>query len=244
MKTCGWLITLILSVSLSSNSVAQNQADPDLLSGVVGFTDVIVSDVPGYVAALKANPGIFSMLGSGIAGFCQAIVGGVPGEAQVFSFYPSMEAGLAAVETQSTSAEFQAFAATLGNFRELAGARIARVIRPYDGELYETWATRGLYVRSDNPDAYIASAAALEQAAAANGFADLSIDIYQEMGSGDRSDLLYAVVVSSSLARLGAAIDAIYSEPWAQSAFANVTAARSQVVDDRFYRCERVYMEM
>ncbi len=241
MKKINLLLAFILSVTVTLHSSAQNQSTQDALGQVVGFTDVVVSDIPAYVATLKANQQLFATLGSNLAGFCQAVSGGVPGEAFVFTFADSIEASLASVETQLTDASVQRVIASLQTYRELTGTRTARTVRPYDGELYESWATRNVYVSSDNPEAYIATIDALERAARANGFGDLSLAVQQEIGSGDTSDLLLVVAVAPSLARMGAAIDAIFNESWAQDVFAEVQGARSQIVDDKFYRCEQIF---
>jgi hypothetical protein len=244
MNKIKFLLSSILLMTVASQSLSQNSNGTAEIGSVVGTTDVVVSDIPSYVAALKANPQAFSTLGTNLAGFCQAVSGGAPGEALVFSFSDSMEAGLAAIETQLTDPSFQRFVATLEPYRELTGTRQARVIRPYDGELYQTWATRNLMISTENPDEYIAAASNLERAARANGYSDFSLTVQQEMGSGGTSDLLIVIAVAPSLARLGASIDAIYEEQWAQTAFANVVAARSQIVDDKIYRCEQVYLAM
>jgi hypothetical protein len=49
------------------------------------------------------------------------------------------------------------------------------------------------------------------------------------------------IAVAPSLARLGAAFDALSGERWAQDAYALVTASRSAPVSDKAYRCEQVY---
>ncbi len=237
MRKINLLLCMVFSVTVTLNASAQN----DGLGQVVGITDVVVSNVPAYVSTLHANSQIFETLGSNLAGYCQAVSGGGPGEALVFTFSDSMEDSLGAVEIQLSDANVQRFVASLAPYRELTGNRTARVIRPYTGELYQTWATRNLYVSAEDPQAYFEAVAALEQTARANGYSDLSLAVQQEMGSGDTSDLLVVIAVAPSLARLGAAIDAIYEEGWAQSAFANVVAARNNITGDKFYRCEQIY---
>jgi hypothetical protein len=236
---------MLVSTFFAHNAFADNHISPNALSGVAGLTDVAVSDVPGYVAALKRRADIFSDLGATVAGICSAVSGGdVPGEAVVYSFFPSMEAGMTAIQYQLSSQRFMEFANSLSAYRELTGNRMQRVIRPYDGEMYDTFATRGLYVRTDNPEAYIDATAALESAFHRNGFDDVSIDVYQDIGSGSRSDLLYLVAVAPSLPRLGEVLDAVFSEPWAQQVFANAVSARSQIVEDKFYSCQTIYNGM
>ena len=238
---------LLCSISfliLTTPSLAQDTADTSALGSVVGVTDVVVSDIPSYVAALKANSQAFRTLGSNLAGFCQAVSGGIPGESLVFSYADSMADSLASVEIQMTDASFQNFVATLEPYRVLTGARQARVIRPFSGDPLQSWATRNVLVSTESPQAYIAAVANLERAARANGYSDLSLIVQQEMGSGSTSDLLAVVAVAPTLARLGAALDAIYEEEWAQTVFATVAAARSQIIDDKIYRCEQVYAPM
>ncbi|MFT6402212.1 MAG: hypothetical protein ACJA2D_001529 [Pseudohongiellaceae bacterium] len=235
------LLAFVFSVTVSLETVAQEPVDPATLGGVIGMTDVVVSDIPGYVAAMKANSQLFAALNTNLAGFCQAVSGGVPGESMVFNFSNSMETALASYDTQLNDPAFAGFVANLEPYRERVGSRQAQIIRPYTGPALATWATRNLYVRAENPQAYIDAVGALESTARANGFADLSLMVQREVGSGNTSDLLAVVAVSSSLTRLGAALDAITGEGWAQDAFASVQAARSRIMEDKIYRCQQVY---
>lgn len=235
------LLAFVFSVTVSLKTVAQEPVNPAALGGVMGTTDVVVSDIPGYVAALKENSQLFAVLNYNLAGFCQAVSGGVPGESLVFNFSNSLETALASYDTQLNDPAFASFVANLEPFRELVGSRQAQVIRPYTGPAVTTWATRNLYVRAENPQAYIDAVGALESTARANGFADLTLMVQQEVGSGNTSDLLAVIAVSPSLARLGAALDAITGEGWAQDVFASVQAARSRITEDKIYRCQQIY---
>ena len=234
------LLAFVFSVTASLKTVAQEPANPAALGGVMGTTDVVVSDIPGYVAALKENSQLFAVLNYSLAGFCEAVSGGVPGESLVFNFSNSLETALASYDTQLNE-PVPSFVANLEPFRELVGSRQAQVIRPYTGPAVTTWATRNLYVRAENPQAYIDAVGALESTARANGFADLTLMVQQEVGSGNTSDLLAVIAVSPSLARLGAALDAITGEGWAQDVFASVQAARSRITEDKIYRCQQIY---
>jgi len=49
------LLAFVFSVTVSLKTVAQEPVNPAALGGVMGTTDVVVSDIPGYVAALKEN---------------------------------------------------------------------------------------------------------------------------------------------------------------------------------------------
>ena len=234
------LLAFVFSVTASLKTVAQEPVNPAALGGVMGTTDVVVSDIPGYVAALKENSQLFAVLNYSLAGFCEAVSGGVPGESLVFNFSNSLETALASYDTQLNE-PVPSFVANLEPFRELVGSRQAQVIRPYTGTAVTTWATRNLYVRAENPQAYIDAVGALESTARANGFADLTLMVQQEVGSGNTSDLLAVIAVSPSLARLGAALDAITGEGWAQDVFASVQAARSRITEDKIYRCQQIY---
>jgi len=234
------LLVFVFSVTASLKTVAQEPVNPAALGGVMGTTDVVVSDIPGYVAALKENSQLFAVLNYSLAGFCEAVSGGVPGESLVFNFSNSLETALASYDTQLNE-PVPSFVANLEPFRELVGSRQAQVIRPYTGPAVTTWATRNLYVRAENPQAYIDAVGALESTARANGFADLTLMVQQEVGSGNTSDLLAVIAVSPSLARLGAALDAITGEGWAQDVFASVQAARSRITEDKIYRCQQIY---
>jgi hypothetical protein len=159
------LLAFVFSVTVSLKTVAQEPVNPAALGGVMGTTDVVVSDIPGYVAALKENSQLFAVLNTNLAGFCQAVSGGVPGESLVFNFSNSLETALASYDTQLNDPAFASFVANLEPFRELVGSRQAQVIRPYTGPALTTWATRNLYVRAENPQAYIDAVGALESTA-------------------------------------------------------------------------------
>ncbi len=236
------LFNLVLALTFSAVMAmpAQAQYGPDGLPNVAGITDVIVSDVTSYVAALKAGSEAFRTLGANSAFFCQAVSGGVPGEGYVLSVADNLEASLASVEVQLSDPGFQDFVATLAPYRELTGTRTARVLRPPSGSPSDTWATREFYVRTDDIPGYMAMLEELERAARSNGLQDFSIIVQQEIASGDTSEMLLVTASSSTLAAVGAVGDALMTESWALE-IAMAAQAQRQLLRDRFYKCESVY---
>jgi hypothetical protein len=84
----------------------------------------------------------------------------------------------------------------------------------------------------------------LKEAYHANGYEDISLDVYQPIGAGSDPSDYQVVAVAPDLARLGAMFDALYSTSWAQEAFSKVAASRSAYVTDKIYKCESVYQSM
>ena len=155
-----------------------------------------------------------------------------------------MEAALAGIEIQLSNAEMQDFISYLDDFRELKGWETSRVVMAYQGELLDTFATRTLSIDTDNPQAYLEAVAGLKEAYHDNGYEDISLDVYQPIGSGSNPSDYQVVAVAPNLARLGAMFDALYSASWAQEAFSRVAASRSAPVEDKIYKCESVYQSM
>ena len=115
---------------------------------------------------------------------------------------------------------------------------------PYKGELYDLFATRTLMINTDNPQKYIEAIAELKDAYHANGYEDISLDVYQPIGSGEAPSDYQVTAVAPSLARLGEMFDELYSSSWAQEAFSAVAASRSSIVSDKIYKCENVFQSM
>ena len=239
------ILLLLLLVSFSSLSSADNHEETIDLSGAMTTINLIAENPSSYIAQLKSNTDMVSASGTLLAGACIAVSGNeMPGEMQVFNFYPSMEAAFAGYEIQLSNAEMQDFISDLDDFRELKGWETSRVVMAYEGELLDTFATRTLSIDTDNPQAYLEALAGLKEAYHANGYEDTSIDVYQPIGSGSNPSDYQAVAVAPNLARLGAMFDALYSADWAQEAFSRVAASRSAYVTDKIYQCESVYQSM
>jgi hypothetical protein len=115
---------------------------------------------------------------------------------------------------------------------------------PYEGQVFDTFATRTLSIDTDNPQAYLEAVTNLKEAYHANGFGDISLDVYQPIGAGNDPSDYQVTAVAPDLGRLGAMFDALYSASWAQEAFAEVADSRSAYVSDKVYRCETVYQSM
>ena len=79
MNKLNLLTAFVFSVTVSLETVAQEPVDPAALGGVISTTDVVVSDIPAYVAALKAN----SILASGPSPLASASTR--PAKASAFS---------------------------------------------------------------------------------------------------------------------------------------------------------------
>ena len=155
-----------------------------------------------------------------------------------------MEAAFAGYEVQISNAGMQDFISDLNDFRVLKGWETSRVVMPYEGEVFDTFATRTLFIDTDNPQAYLEAVTNLKQAYHDNGYEDISLDVYQPIGAGNDPSDYQVTAVAPDLARLGAMFDALYSTSWAQEAFSGVAASRSAYVSDKIYKCETVYQSM
>ena len=114
------------------------------------------------------------------------------------------------------------------------------IVKGYDGEIYENWATRSVYFNPADPTAYLEGMASLERAFHDNGFSDTNIMVYQTVASGATSSHV-AVAVAPSLARLGEMFDTLASETWAQEAYGAILASRPVPVSDKAYSCQQVF---
>ena len=239
------ILLLSLFISYSSLLSADHHEESIDLSGAMTTINLIAKNPSAYIAQLKSNTDMMSASGTLLAGACIAVSGNeVPGEMQVFNFYSSMEAAFAGYEVQISNAGMQNFISDLNDFRVLKGWETSRVVMPYEGEVFDTFATRTLMINTDNPQTYIEAIAELKDAYHANGYEDISLDVYQPIGAGNNPSDYQVTAVAPDLARLGAMFDALYSTSWAQEAFSGVAASRSAYVSDKIYKCETVYQSM
>ena len=238
---------LLFSFFISYGSLlsADHHEESIDLSGAMTTINLIAKSPSAYIAQLKSNTDMMSASGTLLAGACIAVSGNeVPGEMQVFNFYSSMEAAFAGYEVQISNAGMQDFISDLNDFRVLKGWETSRVVMPYEGEVFDTFATRTLFIDTDNSQAYLEAVANLKEAYHANGYEDISLDVYQPIGAGNNPSDYQVTAVAPDLARLGAMFDALYSTSWAQEAFSGVAASRSAYVSDKIYKCETVYQSM
>lgn len=239
------LATTFFCIGLSQIAHADNHNSQEFHGFAVGMTDVVVTDMDGYIDALKREPDLFNELGSVLTGVCRAVTGArVPGEASVYSFYPSIKAAMTAINLQQTNASISDFAASLTRYREFSGNSIRRVLRASAAGLSSNWAARSVLLSTDDTDAYIRAVDIFEEAFRQHGFNDVAVNIYQEVGSGNTSDLLIFFLETSSLTRLGEILDVAYSQQWAQEAYADVVSNGVTIIEDKMYSCENVYSGM
>ena len=239
--------TLLLSlfISYSSLTLADHHEESINLSGAMTTINLVAKNPSAYIAQLKSNTDMMGASGTLLAGACIAVSGNEePGEMQVFNFYSSMESAFAGYEVQISNAEMQDFISDLNDFRVLKGWETSRVVMPYEGQVFDTFATRTLSIDTDNPQAYLEAVTNLKEAYHANGFGDISLDVYQPIGAGNDPSDYQVTAVAPDLGRLGAMFDALDSASWAQEAFAEVADSRSAYASDKVYRCETIYQSM
>ena len=238
-------IILASAMALTSHVFADHHDESINLSGAMTTINVIAKSPSAYIDQLKNNTDMMSASGSLLAGACIAVSGNeVPGEMQVFNFYSSISAALSGYEVQLSNAGMKNFISDLNDFRELKGWETSRVVMPYEGELYDLFATRTLMINTDNPQKYIEAIAELKDAYHANGYEDISLDVYQPIGSGKATSDYQVTAVAPILGRLGEMFDELYSSSWAQEAFSLVAASRSSIVSDKIYKCENVFQSI
>jgi len=236
------ILALIITIFFLTN--AYSAESPDALNGAVNITGLISDSPNEYIAQLKENAEVFETIGTTVAGVCIALSGNeVPGEMMLFNYSPSISVAFTSWGSNLTNRATQRLRQELNQIRTLTGDQTFRVVVPYNGPLYETWAIRILELNTENPAAYVNAASNLEAAYKANGFEDFDLEITQAIVAGS-VPAYRSIAVAPTLERLGAAFDALYSESWAQEAYTLVTSSRSAVVTDKLYTCEQVYQAM
>ena len=241
MKIFKFFVAVLLGFQ-SVNSFADHHLESSPLStGAMTILNLVAEDPAAYTEFQKGNAEVFASMGAMLGGACVAVSGNdAPGEMQMFTFFPDLESAFGMWDMMATSPTIKNIQDNLRGRRELIGNQTLQIINGYEGEIYETWATRTVEVNPTNPAAYLQAVSALDSAYKQNGFSDVEFDVYQSIASGNSASHT-VIVVAPSLPRLGAAFDALSSEPWAKDAYALVTGSRPALVSDKAYRCEQVY---
>ena len=241
MKILKFLVTTLVGLHCINSFADHHLESSPLSTCAMTILNLIADDPAAYTEFQKGNSDVFSSMGAMLGGACVAVSGNdSPGEMQMFTFFPNLEGAFGMWDMMATSPTIKNIQADLRGRRELTGNQTLQIINGYEGEIYETWATRTVEVNPTNPAAYLQAVDALNTAYKQNGFSDIEFDVYQPIASGN-SATFTVIAVAPSLARLGAAFDALSGERWAQDAYALVTASRSAPVSDKAYRCEQVY---
>jgi hypothetical protein len=241
MKRFNILFGVLLSFQCVNIFADHHLESSPLSTGAMTILNLVAEDPAAYTEFQKGNAEVFASMGAMLGGACVAVSGNdAPGEMQMFTFFPNLESAFGMWDMMATSPTIKNIQTDLRGSRELTGNQTLQIINGYEGEIYETWATRTVEVNPTNPAAYLQAVSALDAAYKQNGFSDIEFDVYQSIASGNSASHT-VIAVAPSLARLGAAFDALSAERWAQDAYALVTASRSAPVSDKAYRCEQVY---
>lgn len=241
MKILKPLVIVLLGFQCVNSFADHHLESSPLSTGAMTILNLIAEDPTAYTEFQRGNSEVFESMGAMLGGACVAVSGNdAPGEMQMFTFFPDLESAFGMWDMMATSPTIKNIQDDLRGRRELTGNQTLQIINGYEGEIYETWATRTVEVNPTNRTAYLEAVGALDSAYKQNGFSDVEFDIYQPIASGNSAS--YTVIaVAPSLARLGAAFDALSSEQWAKDAYALVTGSRPALVSDKAYRCEQVY---
>ena len=235
------IVSFCVTFFLGLTATTYGQDDAPLSDGAVAIYNIIADSPDAYAETQRDNSQLFEEMGILIAGVCTAISGNeYPGEIQFFSMFPSVSSAFSGLEYTLTNSEVKDLQADLASSRKLLNTETMLIVKGYDGEIYENWATRSVYVSPADPAAYLEGMASLEKAFHDNGFSDTNIMVYQTVASGATSSHV-AVAVAPSLARLGEMFDTLASETWAQEAYAAILASRPVPVSDKAYSCQQVF---
>ena len=134
-------LALIITIFFLTNSYSAES--PNALNGAVGITGLISDSPNEYIAQLKQSAEVFENMGTIVAGVCIALSGNEePGEMMLFNYSPSISVAFTSWGSNLTNRATQRLRQELDQIRTLTGDQTFRIVLPYNGPLYETWAVR------------------------------------------------------------------------------------------------------
>ena len=225
MKTIMKIITLFAMIIGSSSIFA--------LQGLNVIT--ITTDEPeGYVKWLTESQPVFQaaqgddVLASGI---CSPVAGGADvNEHYVWNITPSVSAMMGNPEFFSNK-NVQKAIRKIASKREVTRRDLMFSIKSGEvGAQGISTANYNLISSTNDVNGYSSALTRRENAAAKNGFEDISVALYGSITSGDRAGTVMASVQAPTSARLGAFFDQRDSD-WMTEAMATFNSIRTPVID-------------
>jgi len=185
----------------------------------------------GWLA--KSQPVFQAAQGDNAAaqGICSPVAGGeFTNEHYVWTIAPSISAMMSNPEF-FTDKDVARALRKIANKREVVRRDLMYVIKEaaIDG-VGVTNAQYNLTSKTNDVEGYVEALTAMEKAAAANGFDDISVALFGSLAGGDRALTVMASIQAPTPERLGAFFDERQSG-WMTEAVADFNALRTPVID-------------
>ena len=195
---------------------------------------ITTDDPQGYVEWLTESQPVFQAAqgdNAAAQGICSPVAGGeFTNEHYVWTISPSISAMMSNPEF-FTDKDVARALRKIANKREVVRRDLMYVIKEaaIDG-VGVTNSQYNLTSKTNDVEGYVEALAAMEKAAAANGFDDISVALFGSLAGGDRALTVMASIQAPTPERLGAFFDERQSG-WMTEAVADFNALRTPVID-------------
>ena len=195
---------------------------------------ITTDDPQGYVEWLTESQPVFQAAqgdNAAAQGICSPVAGGeFTNEHYVWTIAPSISAMMSNPEF-FTDKDVARALRKIANKREVVRRDLMYVIKeaPIDG-VGVTNSQYNLTSKTNDVEGYVEALTAMEKAAAANGFDDISVAHFGSLAGGDRALTVMASIQAPTPERLGAFFDERQSG-WMTEAVADFNALRTPVID-------------
>ena len=195
---------------------------------------ITTDDPQGYVEWLTESQPVFQAAqgdNAAAQGICSPVAGGeFTNEHYVWTIAPSISAMMSNPEF-FTDKDVARALRKIANKREVVRRDLMYVIKEaaIDG-VGVTNAQYNLTSKTNDVEGYVEALTAMEKAAAANGFDDISVALFGSLAGGDRALTVMASIQAPTPERLGAFFDERQSG-WMTEAVADFNALRTPVID-------------
>ncbi len=195
---------------------------------------ITTDDPQGYVEWLTESQPVFQAAqgdNAAAQGICSPVAGGeFTNEHYVWTIAPSISAMMSNPEF-FTDKDVARALRKIANKREVVRRDLMYVIKEaaIDG-VGVTNSQYNLTSKTNDIEGYVEALTAMEKAAAANGFDDISVALFGSLAGGDRALTVMASIQAPTPERLGAFFDERQSG-WMTEAVADFNALRTPVID-------------
>ena len=195
---------------------------------------ITTDDPQGYVEWLTESQPVFQAAqgdNAAAQGICSPVAGGeFTNEHYVWTISPSISAMMSNPEF-FTDKDVARALRKIANKREVVRRDLMYVIKEaaIDG-VGVTNSQYNLTSKTNDIEGYVEALTAMEKAAAANGFDDISVALFGSLAGGDRALTVMASIQAPTPERLGAFFDERQSG-WMTEAVADFNALRTPVID-------------
>ena len=195
---------------------------------------ITTDDPQGYVEWLTESQPVFQAAqgdNAAAQGICSPVAGGeFTNEHYVWTISPSISAMMSNPEF-FTDKDVARSLRKIANKREVVRRDLMYVIKEaaIDG-VGVTNSQYNLTSKTNDIEGYVEALTAMEKAAAANGFDDISVALFGSLAGGDRALTVMASIQAPTPERLGAFFDERQSG-WMTEAVADFNALRTPVID-------------